>query len=317
MGGLSLAHRAVVVAAGLALDHVMADPQRGHPVALFGRAAQACERWVYRDSAVSGVAFWVVCVVPPTAVAWWCERRLPRVAKVVAGVVVAGFVFGGRTLGIEAVRIESFLTAGHLAAARERLPWLVGRDPRHLAAPEVARAVVESVAENTSDAVVAPMVAGLVAGVPGLVAYRCINTLDAMVGHRTARYERFGWFSAKVDDVVNLIPARLTAASVVACAGVVGGSSMRAWRAWQDDAWAHPSPNAGPIEAATAGALDVQLGGANTYASGVEDRGTYGSGGAVTPSDISRAVRLCRAATIMVLAGTVVAGWLSKGLRRW
>jgi adenosylcobinamide-phosphate synthase len=218
-------------------------------------------------------------------------------------------VLGGTSLGHAAETMRTQLDADDLVAARAALPALAGRDPSRLDGGELARATVESVAENTSDAAVAPLLWGAVAGLPGLLAYRAVNTLDAMVGHRSRRYERFGWASARLDDVANWLPARLTAALTVACAPVVGGSAGDAFRIWQRDGAAHPSPNAGRCEAAMAGALGVRLGGRNRYGDRVEDRPHLGDGRLPRTADIPRAVRLSRAVW-------VTAAFLSAAARR-
>src|SRR5262249_48224186 len=150
---------------------------------------------------------------------------------------------------------------------------------------------VESVAENTADAVVGPLFWGAVAGLPGLVGYRAVNTLDAMVGHRSARYAEFGTAAARADDVANLIPSRLTAAAFVAGAPLVGGGRVRAGWVWLRDGNRHPSPNAGQCEAAMAGALGVRLGGRNVYSGRVEERPSLGDGPPPVPADVYRAVR--------------------------
>lgn len=199
------------------------------------------------------------------------------------------------------------LEAGDLAAARRRLPHLAGRNPERLDETELARATVESIAENTSDAVVAPLVWGAAAGVPGLLAYRAINTLDAMVGHRSPRYERFGWASARLDDAANLLPARLTAALTVLAAPIAGGSPRRALAVLRRDGHRHPSPNAGRCEAAFAGALGVRLGGANDYGGRVEHRPHLGDGDGPRVPDISRSVRLARAVGLSAVALTAIA----------
>jgi len=162
---------------------------------------------------------------------------------------------------------------GDLPRARAVLPSLAGRDPSGLGAGELTRATVESVAENTSDAAVAPLFWGAVAGVPGLLVYRAVNTLDAMVGHRSPRYERFGWAAARLDDVANWPPARLTAALTVACAPLSGGSGTGALTAWREDGAAHPSPNAGRCEAALAGAHAACGGGSGGGGSSRSGRG--------------------------------------------
>ena len=193
------------------------------------------------------------------------------------------------------------------------LPGLCGRDPAHLGAKGIARAVVESVAENTSDAAVAPLVWGAVAGLPGLAAYRAVNTLDAMVGYRSPRYERFGWAAARLDDVANWAPARLTAVLAAACAPIVGGSPREALRAARRDGGHHPSPNAGRPEAAFAGALGLRLGGASSYGGVPEYRPELGDGRPPEPRDVRRATRLSRAVTI---AATALAALAALALNR-
>ncbi|MGW1142586.1 CobD/CbiB family cobalamin biosynthesis protein, partial [Streptomyces zhihengii] len=184
-------------------------------------------------------------------------------------------------------------------AARARLPHLCGRDPQALDEAQIARAVVESVAENTSDAVVGALVWGAVAGVPGLLGFRAVNTLDAMVGHRSPRYLRYGWASARLDDVAGWPGARLTAVLAV----LAGPDPRGAVRAWRADADKHPSPNAGPVEASFAGALGVRLGGTLSYAGRVEHRPVLNGGGrAVEFGDIERAVRLSRRVGVLTLA---------------
>jgi len=213
-------------------------------------------------------------------------------------------VTGARSLTTEADRMSAALESGDLTAARAILPSLCGRDPAGLCEAELARATVESVAENTCDAVVAPLVWAVLAGLPGLAGYRAANTLDAMVGHRSPRYARFGWASARLDDVANWAPARLAGALAAVCSPVVGGRPAVTWRAMRRYGGRHPSPNAGRCEAAFAGALGVRLGGTNVYAGAAEHRPVLGQGRAARPDDIRRAVRLCRAVTI---ASTVAA----------
>jgi adenosylcobinamide-phosphate synthase len=207
-------------------------------------------------------------------------------------------VLGSRSLSAEAEAVAAHLRRGDLPAAREQLTHLVGRRTDTLDEAEIARATVESVAENTSDAVVAPLLWGAVAGLPGLLAYRAVNTLDAMVGHHSPRYENFGWASARADDAANYLPARLTAALTAVVAPVAGGSGRGALAVARADGRRHPSPNAGVAEAAFAGALGVRLGGRNDYASHVEDRPVLGGDGRPpTVADIARAARLSRAIT--------------------
>jgi adenosylcobinamide-phosphate synthase len=296
------------LAAGLAVgalaDALFGDPRRGHPVALFGRAASRLERTVYADSRTRGAAFTACCealAMGPALAAGRISRRRPAARLALAGTATWA-VTGARSLTAEAGRIHRALAAGDLPGARRLLPNLVGRDPAGLDAAGIARAVVESVAENTSDAIVAPLLWGALAGPPGLAGYRAANTLDAMVGHHSPRYERFGWASARLDDVVNWAPARVTAVLTAACAPVVGGRPGAAWRIALDYGPRHPSPNAGWCEAAFAGALGVRLGGPLSYAGRAEHRPELGVGRPPEPADIARASRLCRSVTAAAAA---------------
>ncbi|MBL3667332.1 cobalamin biosynthesis protein [Streptomyces sp. M2CJ-2] len=292
-------------AAGLLGDLLLGDPRRGHPVAAFGRAAAAVERMLWRDDRGRGALHTAVCVggaVALGSLATRCVRSSPAASVALTGAATWAVV-GGTSLAVEARTIGRALQAGTaegIEAARARLPHLCGRDPQALDADGIARAVVESVAENTSDAVVGALVWGAVAGVPGLLGFRAVNTLDAMVGHKSPRYRRYGWASARLDDVAGWPGARLTAV----LAAVAGPDPRGALRAWRADAAKHPSPNAGPVEASFAGALGVRLGGTLSYAGRVEHRPVLnGAGRPVAVADIDRAVRLSRRV-----------GWLALGV---
>ena len=296
--------------AGVALDALVGDPRRGHPVAAFGRAAAALEARDYADSRRRGAAHAAACVLAVAAPAAALHRRTrgrpPWQAVAVATAVWA--VTGARSLHFEAERACSSLRRRDLASARTVLPSLCGRDPATLDGAGMARAVVESVAENTSDAVVAPLLWGAVAGIPGLVAYRAVNTLDAMVGYRSARYLRFGWAAARMDDAANWIPARVTAALTAACAPLVTRTSpVSVLNVVRRDGGRHPSPNAGRCEAAFAAALGVRLGGTNVYGGVTETRPDLGDGRVPEPEDIRRAVLLSRAVTVSATALAVLA----------
>lgn len=301
-------------AAGLLLGHLadraLGDPRRGHPVALFGSAAAALETRTYADARAPGVVHLALLAGAAAGGGLGLERvsRRHPLAHVLVTAAATWTVLGGTSLGREARAVHDLLARDDLPGARRRLTHLVGRDTSALDASEVSRACVESVAENTSDAVVAPLVWGALLGVPGLLAYRATNTLDAMVGHRGARYGRFGWASARTDDLLNLPGARLSGLLAAALAPLVGGRPSAALRAWARDARRHPSPNAGVVEAAFAGALGVRLGGRNHYAHGVEDRVVLGDGPSPTPGDIDRAVRLADAVGLgAVLVAAAVA----------
>lgn len=288
--------RALGIALGHLADRRLGDPRRGHPVAGFGSLAAALERRTYADSRHRGVVHLVALAGGAAALGAVAERHSKGhpVTHTLLTAAATWTVLGGTSLGREATAVHDLLADDDLPGARQRLTHLVGRDTSVLDEREVSRACVESVAENTSDAVVAPLVWGAVLGVPGLLGYRAANTLDAMVGHRGERYGRFGWASARFDDLLNLPGARLSGLLAAALAPTVGGRPRAAIAAWVRDARRHPSPNAGVVEAAFAGALGVRLGGRNHYAHGVEDRVLLGDGSAPTPADIDRSVRLAR-----------------------
>jgi adenosylcobinamide-phosphate synthase len=269
-------------AAGLLLDRVLEEPADDlHPVALFGRVMNRVERNLYAQRRDVGAAH--AAVGAGIGIGAGVLVRSTTIATTLA--------VAGHALGRTAEKIGVALEAGDLESARMLLPSLVGRDPSCLDAEEMARAVLESVAENTVDAVVAPTLWGAVAGASGSLGYRAINTLDSMVGHRSARYEDYGWASARLDDAGTWVPARVTAALV---ALVRPARAENIWRAVRTQAPAHPSPNAGVAEAAFAAALEVRLGGLNRYGDRDELRAPLGTGRAPEPADIERAVRLSR-----------------------
>jgi len=288
--------RALGILAGYLADRQWGDPQRGHPVAGFGRLAQRLEHGVWADDRRAGAAYTTALVGGATVLGCALERTTRRspVTRFVLTAAVTWAVLGGRSLESEAAAVRHRLDLIDLDPAREQLTHLVGRDTTTLDAPDIARATIESVAENTSDAVVAPLAAGALFGIPGLPAYRAANTLDAMVGYRNERYVNFGWASARLDDLLNWVPARVGAALATLLAPAVGGTSHQALTVWRRDASGHPSPNAGQVEAAFAGALGIRLGGVNEYGGIVEDRHTLGDGSAPLPDDIDRATKLGR-----------------------
>lgn len=300
---------------GWAVDQLFGDPRRWHPVAGFGQVAAALEQHTYGDSKACGLLNEAVLVGGTVALGCAIQRvvRGRPVLGAIAAAAATWAVLGGRSLARESETIAGRLAAGDLPGARSRVSNLVSRDPESLDADGVARATLESVAENTSDAVVAPLFWGAVAGIPGLLAYRAINTLDAMVGYRNDRYGNFGWAAAKLDDVANWVPARIAGALAAGCAPLVGGRPADAVRAVREQAGRHPSPNGGVVEAAFAGALGVTLGGRNTYAGVEEDRGELGFGASPRPADLVRANRLAFAVSV---GAVVVSGALAAVRRR-
>ena len=298
---------------GFAADRVFDDPRRGHPVAAFGRLARLLEKKTYLRSRYAGAVHVALLLVgtATTAAAAQQIARGSRAAVLTAGVTWA--VLGGQSLEREALAVHRHLCADNLAAARRQIRNLVGRDSQYLSTDEIARACVESVAENTSDAVVAPLVWGAVAGVPGLMLYRVVNTLDAMIGYRNDRYKEFGWGAARLDDVLNWLPARFTVALLVA----FNSQPAYVWRVVRRDAGSHLSPNAGLVEAGFAAALSIRLGGVNIYNGLAEDRGQLGDGTAVTVCDIPRAVRVARQVSVAALVTAVVVRATIRGRHRY
>jgi adenosylcobinamide-phosphate synthase len=298
----------LATAAALGIDALFGDePLRPHPVACFGRAMGLVEKVLWDDRRGPGLAY-AGTGIAAAALAGSVVGRLP------AGATCAGYVsIAARGLWDAAGRVEAALSAGDLARARAELPALVGRDPAGLSAGEVARAAVESVAENTADGIVGPALFGAALGPVGVLAYRGINTLDSMVGYRDERYGRFGWASARADDLANLVPARLTALLV---ALVRPTATVQVWRAARGGARSHPSPNAGVAEAAFAAALGVRLGGTNSYGGVLEERPVLGSERArpAGTGDIDAAVRCSKDVTAALAAlltgiGLAAAEW--------
>lgn len=303
-----LTARAAGLLVGCAADAVFGDPRRGHPVAGFGRLAREAERWCYADRRGSGAVYAALLVGGAAGLGALAQRAVRHTAagELLLVALATWAVVGGRSLRAEAEAMTALLESGDLHGARHRLSHLCSRDAAGLEEVDLVRASVESVAENTSDATVAPLLWGAVAGVPGLLGYRAANTLDAMVGYRSPRYLRFGWACARLDDLASWVPARAAAALAVLVAPAVGGSWRGALLVWRRDAAAHPSPNAGQVEAAFAGALGVSLGGASTYAGRLEERHVMDGGRAAHRSDLARAARLSRAVSAAA-AGIAVA----------
>ena len=291
-----LGRRALGVAGGLLLQKALPEPPgRWHPVGWFGIAMQKVEGIGYADNRSAGVRHALAGV----AIGGSAGAATRSTALAVA------ICAAGRELRRAARLIEAPLLIGDLAVARSALPSLVGRDPRNLDASGIAAAVIESLAENSVDAVLAPALWGLLAGAPGVMVHRAINTMDAMVGHRDDRYENFGWAAARLDDGVNWAPARVLALLVMTTtpgrARAVRGSVRR-------DAHLHPSPNAGVAEAAVAAALGRELGGPLQYDGRHEDRPRLGDGPRPEAADIARARELT-SRTEWALIGTLVLLW--------
>ncbi|SFD53321.1 adenosylcobinamide-phosphate synthase [Thiohalospira halophila DSM 15071] len=300
---LPLATAAIVTA--LVADHLLGEPRR-HPLALFGRAVQAVEARWYAPTIRRGAVLAGLLVVPPALAAGWLAA-LPGAGWFLE-VALLWLAVGGRSLTDHAGAVAAPLARGDLAGARSAVAMLVSRDPAALEADGIAAATTESVLENGNDAVIAALFWYLVAGAAGLVAFRLINTLDAMWGYRTERYDRFGRVAARADDLLGWLPARLTAAAYA-----VAGNTSRAIRCWRTQGRRWKSPNAGPVMAAGAGALGIRLGGPAPYHGRTEVRPALGEGRAATADDIHRAGKLLGRAVIGLVGVALVVELLLRG----
>lgn len=300
---------ALKMAAGLLADRLFGEVRRFHPLVGFGRWAGWMERGCRRLFAgsdagtprLAGVLAWALAVLPWVGAALWLRDAHPQ-AHWLVDVGLLYLALGGRSLAEHAQAIAAPLAAGDLGGARARVGWIVSRDTSALDAEGVAKAATESVLENGNDAVFGALFWFLVAGGAGALLFRLANTLDAMWGYRTPRYLRFGWAAARIDDVLNFLPARLTALTYA-----VLGRTRRALACWRRQAPGWDSPNAGPVMAAGAGALGVRLGGAAIYHGREELRPPLGEGRAPDVASIRGAVALVRHGAWLWLATTVAA----------
>ena len=305
---LSTTSIALKLGAGLLADRLFGELRRFHPLVGFGRWAAHVEagcRRVLGASRPAGVAAWALAVLPWVALALWL-RGLHPLAHWPVDVALLYFALGGRSLAEHALAIAVPLAAGELSLARERVGWIDSRETAALDAEGVARAATESVLENGNDAVFGALFWFVVAGGAGALAFRLANTLDAMWGYRSPRYLHFGWAAARLDDLFNALPARLTALTYALL-----GRTRRALACWRTQGRAWDSPNAGPVMAAGAGSLGVELGGAAIYHGACESRPPLGAGRAPKAEDLGRAVALVRHGLWLWLAALFLIGFLN------
>lgn len=294
LSGLSPAALALALVAGVVLDLLLGEPRRWHPLVGFGRLANALERRLNggRLRIARGLLAWILAVLPLSLLAWLACAH--GGAAVHALLLYVGI--GLRSLRDHTLPIHAALTRGDITEARMLTARIVSRDTAQANESDLAKAGAESLLENGNDAVFGTLFWFLVAGGAGVVLFRLANTLDAMWGYRTERFNLFGRVAARIDDALNYVPARLTALSYVLLAE---RGRLRAWRCWRAQAPAWSSPNAGPVMASGAGALGVQLGGAAVYDGVTELRPPLGSGPDARADDILRAWRLVRRTTLL------------------
>jgi adenosylcobinamide-phosphate synthase len=289
----------------------------GHPVSWMGRLIDILDRGLNkehrsdRSRRMAGAFAVLLCISIAAVVCYILQRCLLALPfGTFAAAILAGTLIAQRSLYDHVARVAAALETSGIAAGREAVSHIVGRDPDALDEGGIARAAIESLAESFSDGVVAPAFWLAVAGLPGIAVYKTINTADSMIGHRSARHRAFGFAAARLDDLVNLPASRLSALLIVAAAAVSGGTSpRRAWRAVMRDAASHRSPNAGYPEAAMAGALGLALAGPRIYGGVRIDDAFMGDGRReATAADIRAALSLyIRAdAMLIALAGVLV-----------
>ncbi len=283
----------------------------GHPVTWIGRLIATLDRWLNRDTAGphwrrgAGIVAILLLLAIVGSITFVVERELLRLPiGLIVVAVIASTLIAQRSLHQHVADVATALEQGGVIAGRATVAKIVGRDIGALDAAGVARAAIESLAENFSDAVVAPVFWMAIAGLPGAALYKAINTADSMIGHRTPRHEACGWAAAKLDDLVNLPASRLSALLLVAAAALhKSASAAAAWRAVLRDPSRHRSPNAGYPEAAMAGALGLSLAGPRVYGGVKIDDATMGDGRRdATAADIRRALTLYRYADAMLIA---------------
>jgi adenosylcobinamide-phosphate synthase len=298
LSGLNAQETALLMVAGVVLDALLGEVRRWHPLVGFGRLASVIEKTMNRHaSQAHGLLGWLLAVVPLTAMAWLLADR----GGYAVHALLLYFCIGLRSLRDHNVPIAAALARGDLAQARWLTSRIVSRDTRDAGEADLAKASTESLLENGNDAVFGTLFWFAIAGGPGAILFRLANTLDAMWGYRNARFLRYGWAAARIDDVLNLIPARLTALSYVLLAPTLDGK-RRAWHCWRAQAPAWSSPNAGPVMSSGAGALGLSLGGAAVYDGEVEQRPPLGMGQPACTADILRAWRLVRNTALLWLA---------------
>ncbi|MGB5869582.1 MAG: adenosylcobinamide-phosphate synthase CbiB [Albidovulum sp.] len=291
----------------LAIDAAIGWPKPvfaaiGHPVTWIGKLIDRLDGWLNleetepKDRKIAGIAAALLVISAAAAAGFVLQMLLQGTwaGFVILGIIAWPFV-AARSMRDHVLAVARPLANGDLAKARHAVSMIVGRDPNRLDSAGIARSTLESLAENASDGVVAPLFWGAVFGLPGIAAYKAINTLDSMIGHRTPRHEAFGWAAARIDDVANLIPARLTGLIFAALAPTPRAALTTMWQ----EAGRHRSPNAGWPEAAMASALGVRLSGPRVYGDHIADEPwVNGAAPDPVPADINRALNLCRTALL-------------------
>ncbi|VXB64691.1 Cobalamin biosynthesis protein CobD [Burkholderia sp. 8Y] len=305
---LSVYAMALLAVLGVIVDRIVGEPRGRHPLVAFGQFATKLEARLNTGHRArpAGILAWIAAVAPPVCIAWFVVSVLPFAYACVVHVTLLWFALGATSLRQHIAPIARALSLGDIDGARTLTSRIVSRDTSQADELALSRAAVESALENGNDAIFGALFWFAIAGGPGALAFRLANTLDAMWGYRTPRYLRFGWAAARFDDVLNFIPARLTAASYA-----LAGDTGMAWHCWRTQARSWDSPNAGPVMAAGAGSLNVLVGGAAVYHGVLEARPTLGAGHNATPRHIVAALRLIDRSVLLWLAVFLILAILS------
>lgn len=295
------------------IDVLIGDPNsRWHPVVLMGRLIGALERCFYREDDSNGKKFaagamlvlitLLLCYEVAAAIMMLSYQIPWEWGSVVVGGLLLSFTISPKSLAKAGKGIYTLLILGELEEARKKVGWIVGRDTENLTDAEIARATVETIAENTVDGIIAPLFFFVLGGVPLAVLYRAANTMDSMIGYKNDRYLYFGRAAARLDDVLNYIPARITGVLFVFSAWILGFDYRNGYRMMMRDAQKHPSPNGGYAEATVAGALHIRLGGVNSYFGRKSFRAYMGEAIELTaPKHIMECIRMMYTVTVMFI----------------
>ncbi len=305
---LSLYTMAVLAVLGVIVDRLFGEPRTRHPLICFGQIATQLEARLNAGHRArpAGIFAWLAAVVPPVAIAWALVSVLPFSYACLVHVLLLWFALGAKSLRQHIAPIARALSFGDLDDVRALTSRIVSRDTSNADENALSRAAIESALENGNDAIFGALFWFAVAGGPGALMFRLTNTLDAMWGYRTTRYLRFGWAAARFDDVLNFLPARLTAASYA-----LTGDTRSAWHCWRTQARSWDSPNAGPVMASGAGSLNVVIGGAAVYRGVLEHRPTLGVGHDATPRHVVSALRLVDRSVLLWLAVMLILALMS------
>ncbi|KVT35324.1 adenosylcobinamide-phosphate synthase CbiB [Burkholderia ubonensis] len=307
---LSLPTVAMLAVIAVIVDRAVGEPSAAHPLVAFGRLAARIEAALNtgRRGRLTGIAAWLAAVAPPVLIAAWLAAALPAPLAAALHVALLWFALGAKSLADHLAPIAAALFRHDLPGARALTARIVSRDTSAADEGALSRAAVESALENGNDAIFGALFWFVIAGGPGALMFRLANTLDAMWGYRTPRFLTFGWAAARIDDLLNWVPARLTAASYALL-----GDTASAWRCWRTQARHWDSPNAGPVMAAGAGSLNVQLGGPAVYHGELEHRPVLGAGSPASAAHIVAALSLVTRTLALWLALLVASAILVMG----